>query len=191
MTLRERYYHKYEHLAKYYADKIWNTNNIGMDKEDVIQEFRLKLYESIKMYAKKWSEFKKTGMYKPVPIEQYLRSSLIAKSRDFIKGINKMKMIPMSQINFDFGMDQNISLDSEKLEYVVDGDNILELFPDAQRKMLKFHLKGMDKNKIDKIFKNNPLDPNVCNVLNLQALKEYLTKNPTEVREYVVTYQED
>jgi hypothetical protein len=88
-------------------------------------------------------------------------------------------------------MDQNISLDSEKLEYVVDGDNILELFPDAQRKMLKFHLKGMDKNKIDKIFKNNPLDPNVCNVLNLQALKEYLTKNPTEVREYVVTYQED
>jgi hypothetical protein len=191
MTLTERYYFKFEHLAKYYADKIWSENNIGMEKQDIVQELKEKLFTSIKMYAKKWAEYKKTGRCKPVPMEAYLRSALLNKSRDFIKDINKVKMIPMSQINFDYGREHKEILDAENMEFVIDGFDVLSLFKGQERKMIKFHLKGADKTKIEKIFKNSKLDPTETNKINLKILKDYLLNNNTEVREFSVSYQED
>lgn len=191
LTLTERYFFKYEHLAKYYADRIWSEGNIGMEKIDVIQELKLKLFTSIKMYAKKWSEYKKTGRCKPVPMEAYLRSALLNKSRDFIKDINKVKMIPMSQINFDYGREHKEILDAENMEFVIDGFDVLSLFKGQERKMIKFHLKGADKTKIEKIFKNSKLDPTETNKINLKILRDYLLNNNTEVREFSVSYQED
>jgi hypothetical protein len=57
--------------------------------------------------------------------------------------------------------------------------------------MIKFHLKGADKTKIEKIFKNSKLDPTETNKINLKILRDYLLNNNTEVREFSVSYQED
>lgn len=191
LTLTERYFFKYEHLAKYYADRIWSEGNIGMEKQDIIQELKVKLFTSIKMYAKKWAEYKRTGKCKPVPMEFYIKNALLNKSRDFIKDINRVKMIPMSSINFDYGRDHKEILDAENMEFVIDGFDILSLFKGEERKMIKFHLKGMDKVKIEKIFRNSKLDPIETNKINLKVLKDFLSNNCTEVREFSVSYQED
>jgi hypothetical protein len=191
MTLTDRYFFKYEHLAKYYADKIWKSGNIGMDKEDLAQEFRVKLITSIKAYAIKCNDFRKGKGYKPVPIEFYLKSTLLQKSKDFMRHINRVEFIPMSSINFDYGMDQKESLDASKGEFVIDGFDILDLFKGEEKKMMKFHLKGIDKEKIEKIFKNSKLDPISTNKINLKVLKDYLARNNTEVREFVTSHYDD
>ena len=52
MTKSEIFYHRYAYLADYYAKKVWDTNNIGMELDDIKQELRIKLFLSIKTYAR-------------------------------------------------------------------------------------------------------------------------------------------
>lgn len=85
----QKIYNKYEYLAKVYADKIFNYQRFGYEKEDVIQEFRIKIYTSIVSYTQKWAEYKQTGKYKPVNIEYYLKLCMVNKVKDFIKLFNK------------------------------------------------------------------------------------------------------
>ena len=190
-NLTERYFYKYEYLADYYAKKIWNTENICLEKEDIAQELKLKLLTSIKAYARKWAQYRKGNGHKPVLIEYYLRSSMILKSRDFMKEISRVKTVPMSHIDFDYGTDLTEDLDIRSGKLIVDGFNFLDIFKGEERLMMKLHLRGINEDKICKIFKRSKLDPTVTNKLNLKVLKEELKKSNTVHREFSVSHYED
>lgn len=100
-------YERYEYMAKNYADKIFNFERYGYEKDDVIQEFRIKIYTSIVSYSEKWQEYKTTGKYKPVPIEYYLKTAMVNKVKDFIKLFN-MEIVE----NVD-----KISIESDGFDY--------------------------------------------------------------------------
>lgn len=97
----QKLYEKYEYMAKNYADKIFNFERYGYEKDDVIQEFRIKIYTSIVSYSSKWAEYKQTGKYKPVPIEFYLKTSMVNKVKDFIKLFNMETVENVDKISIE------------------------------------------------------------------------------------------
>lgn len=189
--MSERMYLKYEYLCAYYAKKIWKIDQLAMDIDDIEQEMKLKLFTCIKAYGKKWKLYKDTGKCKPVPIEYYLKTSMLNKSKDFFKDISKATIIPMSSMSFDFGKDDNSHIDVSAGDFIIDDFNVLDLFKGEERSMMKFHLKGFPKEKIEKIFRNSKKDPIITNEINLKVMREFLINNNTEVREFTVSHFED
>lgn len=196
----ETHYHKYEYLAKHYANKIWNEHNLGLEKEDIIQELRLRLFIAINSHAKclkTWEEYNErieTGwtplpaevIYKPVPIEYYLKSVMINKSRDFIKEINKTFFVRTSEIDFDFGNDDTTSFTDGEL--TINGFNILGfLKSDRHKKIVRFHLKGMELKKIKLLYKNFYDGSQIDKILksSLEIIRTNLKTQIEPTREYV------
>lgn len=156
----DEFYNKFAHLADYYASKIWKEGNIGMEREDIKQEMRIKLFLAIKSYAKKWQEYKETGKCKPIPIEFYLKTTMINKSRDFIKEISKADFVCID----DMKINNHTYLDTieiSKTEIKVGNQNLTELFEDAVQKrcMKAYFINNFDLKKVidfsDKLISNN------------------------------------
>jgi hypothetical protein len=110
----QKLYDKYEYMSKNYAEKIFNYQRYGYEKEDIIQEFRIKIYTSIITYSEKWAEYKNTGKYKPVPIEFYLKTAMVNKVKDFIKLFNmdlveNIDKISIENDGFDYGESNTIT----------------------------------------------------------------------------------
>lgn len=100
-----KYYNKYAPLANTYARQVDDAYRIGMDFDDLVQEFRLKIYTSIIAYAKKWQSYKETGRYKPVAMELYIKSALNNKKKDLYREIGNM---PFQQSVEDTGFDYSV-----------------------------------------------------------------------------------
>lgn len=181
-----RLYKKHEYLAEYYASKIFNEKNISMEREDVVQELKLKIWTSIQTYLDKWKEYRATGNMKPMPLKFYLKTSLINKRKDFIKDINKSINIPMSNIEFDYGVeDFNIDIDYLNKKIVVDHVDILDGISLEERKFFMLYIKGLPISKINKIYKGN-LDPRVCMRINIEQIKQRIPELISDVREFRV-----
>lgn len=100
-----KYYNKYAFLANSYARQVDDSYRIGMDYDDLVQEFRLKIYTSIIAYAKKWQEYKTTGRYRPVPMDLYIKSALNNKKKDLFREIGNQ---PFQQSIEDTGFDYSV-----------------------------------------------------------------------------------
>lgn len=185
-NMSERYYEKYEHLAKYYANKIWNEDNLGLEKEDIAQELRLRLFISIKTYGQRWAEYVETGKGKPVPIEFYLKSVMINKSKDFIKEINKTRFVKTSDVDFDFGNDDCSYIDESN--FILDGFNVLNFLKcERHKKIVKFHLAGFEMKKIKNIFRELYDPEQIDKILNnsLDIIRTALKSQITSTRDYI------
>lgn len=187
----EIFYHRHSHLAEYYASKIFNEDNISMEKEDIVQELRLKLWTSIKSYIEKWQEWKETNRMKPVPLPFYLKTAMINRSKDFIREINKVKTIPMSQINFDYGQeDFPIEVDFLNNKLMVGVTDVLESLSRDEKKFFMLYFKGFTISKINRIYKGK-MDPKVCMRINLEKIRKMAPLLIEEVNEYkYLQYQE-
>lgn len=148
---QEQFYERYQHLADYYAKKVWETGNIGMDRDDIEQELRIKLFLAIKTYAKKWAEYRRTGRLKPIPIEFYLKTVMLNKVRDFIKEINKTDYCDLDTV-YNLQVNQQEVFEISKLDIKVGFQKISDLFPVKRRKriMKLYFLYKFDVNKIIK-----------------------------------------
>lgn len=153
MTKAEEFFHRYSHLADYYAKKIHHAGSIGMDQDDIKQELRLKLFLAIKTYAKKWGAYKKSGNMKPMPIEFYLKTVMLNQVRDFIKEINKVHYVSIDDI-------QHVHAGHERMEFSktdvkVGFQSLSDLFENKrQKKLMKlFFLFGFDINNVLKFGK--------------------------------------
>lgn len=172
-----RLYQKYEYLAEIYANKLFNTNSIGMDRDDIVQELKLKIFTSIKGYGKRWSEYQKTGNYKPVPIEYYLKAALNNKLKDMVDDINKdVNQFPLSiqTTNFDYGVGQtelNI-MNFEKREVVIGGVDILKGLKDKERDAFCLYLKGHSLPRIEKLFKDKIQNISIIIKNHVEILRE-------------------
>lgn len=155
-----RYYEKFEPLARKYAFKIYQAEKIGFEFEDLVQEFKIKIYTSILAYGNYYQRYKERGLYKPWPIEMYVRRSLDNKYKDFIKSINQAdyKTISIEQDGFDYSllhsMESHIIINERVCECEINGVNLLEGLTDIEGRCFMMFLKGYTISKLQKIFKN-------------------------------------
>lgn len=152
----ERLYSRYEYLANAYAKKIYDFERLGWEREDVVQEFRAKIWYSIKRYVKKWKEYKETGKYKPVPLPFFIQSNLNRLIIDLTKKINGYYVdsqgkgqkringvVSMAEVNFDMGIEDSMTtIDMAKDKVIVRGVDFLQGLSKNEKKVFKMFLKG-------------------------------------------------
>jgi hypothetical protein len=157
-SVSEKLFHKYEHLAKFYAKKLFNEHRIGMAQEDLEQEFRLKLFEVILAYGRSLNRFDDTGDRKPIPLKFYIKSSLNKFKTDFIAKIEseRSRVVESSihTVSFDYSTfnDNIIKLDYLKGEFVINGFNLLQGLEGKHKWAFILFCKGFDIDRLTAIF---------------------------------------
>lgn len=185
MNVAEKIFLKYEGLANYYASKIWNEDNLGLEKEDIAQELKIRLFLAIKTYARRWNEFKKTGKNRPIPIEFYLKTTMTNKSKDMIKEINSANFIRNSEMGYDRGVEMEL-LSIERTDVKIGSESILNIFNGEQRKILQvLILRDFDIEKTKKLYKGKCNAEILVNTT-LDNLRVHLEANLTPVNEFEV-----
>ena len=127
MKMSEKLYHRYEYLAKRYASKIFSYEQLSFEYEDLVQEFRLKIWTSIKSYGKRWAKYRRNEASKPVPMKYYLEAACSNKMRDFMKYISRENYkVSIDEINYDFGIEDDSKIMPEKNKFIVNGVDLLD-----------------------------------------------------------------
>lgn len=148
-TAIESLYGKYEYMAAIYASKIFNFERYGYEKEDIVQELRIKIYTSIISYAEKWAEYKLTNRYKPVPIKFYIKAAMVNKVKDFIKLFNMEQVENVDKVSvevdgFDHSnyttMDSNLDINNCICE--INGVDLFDGLNGRKKQAFALFLKG-------------------------------------------------
>ena len=191
-SIKERLYKRHEHLAEYYASKIFNESNISLEREDLVQDLKMKMWLSIKAYVKKWRGWRQKGIVKPIPLEFYLKATMVNMKNDYIKVINRSINIPMSAIEFDYGRDDfQVEVDFENKRLMVDHVDLLDGLRIEEKKFFMLYLKGLPISKINRIYKGN-LDPRACMRINIENMRQRIPDMISEVREFkVMSFDEE
>lgn len=154
-----KYYQRFEYLATYYARQIFEAGKIGFEFDDLVQEFRIKIYTSIIAYATKWRKYKLSGLYKPIAIEYYIKSALSNRAKDFIREIKEIPYtnISVEQDGFDYGklhtIESHIIINDKVCKCEINGVDLLEGLTDWEARVFMLYLKGFTIGKLCKIFK--------------------------------------
>ena len=144
--MSEVLYGRYSYLAEKYAAKIFAYEQLSFEYEDLLQEFRIKIFTSIKSYAVRWKEYRKTGRGKPVPIKYYLEAACGNKARDFMKLISRENYkMRMDEINYDFGINQDSEINPQKNRFFINGVDLLEGLSGKERMIFSLYLRGYNK----------------------------------------------
>lgn len=154
MEAAEKIYKNYEYLAAQYADKVFNYTQMGYEYQDVLQEFKIKIYTTIKAYLAKLSDFNAGKLdKKPVPLKYYLQSACSNKVCDFIKYISRegFKM-SIDEVSYDYGVVQDSRVEPENNVFVVNGVDLLENLHKKQRAVFSLYLRGYSKNMLNKVY---------------------------------------
>lgn len=178
-------YKRYAYLADIYANKLYNTNAIGMDRDDVLQELRYKIFTSIKSYGIRWREYRKKGLFKPVPLRYYIQTAMNNKLIDMVDQIQKdinQYSLSIEDNSFDYGVDTNngmtsLKLSGDKKEVLIGGINLLTGLQGKQKDVFCMYLKGHTIKTIEKVYKNQV--PDISSVIRSRV--ELLQKHKNEL----------
>lgn len=156
MKMSEKLYHRYEYLAKKYASKIFSYEELSFEFEDLVQEFRLKIFTSIKSYGRRWAKYRRNEAGKPVPIRFYLEAACSNKSRDFMKYISRENYkTRIDDINFDYGIDGDTQIEPGHNKFVLNGVDLLEGLTGKERVIFSLFLRGYNTKILTKVYFNN------------------------------------
>lgn len=149
MTAVENIFHRYDYLCSYYANKITINSNSAIQKDDLIQELRIRLFTSIKTYCKKFSEWEKSGIGKPVPLKFYLQTAMINKTKDLMKEVNSNGfMLSIDSSGVNCGSDRK-EISFENYNLTVGGQNLLDLFTGEEKTIMKLlFIKNFEEEKV-------------------------------------------
>lgn len=188
-SVAEMLFIKYEHLAKKYALKVFNLDRISFDKEDVQQEFRLKLFQVIIAYGKALSEKKN-----PIPLNIYIRSSLGNFVQDFIEKIehDKNRMVILhGDHTFDYAVfkDSYCEIDLKKCQIIINGFDLLDGLSQRQKLIFCMYCEGHDLKKLNRLFKMD------CEVV-IKRRRAFIAKNKQKfisnnAKEFLVNINND
>lgn len=157
--MSEILYERYEYLAQKYASKIFSYEELSLEYEDLLQEFRMKIYTSIKAYGRRWLEYKRTGCNKPMPIKYYLEAACSNKSRDFIKLISRENYkTSIDAISFDVGIENCTYIDSSANKFVLNDVDLLEGLSGKERMVFSLYLRGYKTKILNKVYKNKKVE---------------------------------
>lgn len=174
MTKHEELFKKYEGLATKFASKVFNHSYIGFEKDDIVQEFRIKLYETILAYERSVERRQQRGMIRPVPLPYYISGALNNFVKDYIKKIKESQNIFVensSTFEYEYAQYSSdiIEIDTDKNIYNFNGFDLLEPLSGLKRACFVMWLKGTPTAQLDKTFGKN------FNVFNLiHKHKQYL-----------------
>ena len=168
---QNKFFERYLYLAEAYATKVWSVEKIGMEREDVIQELRLKIWHAIPEFIKRWKAYREEGEAKPVPMKYYIINVLNNKINDIIRRVKREeKNLLMSTVNFDFGVsveDTFIDLGSKEKQAIIKGVDFFIGLEGDERKAFCFYLKGHRVKTIEKLLKGKV--KNVSEVIRKQV----------------------
>ena len=153
IKMSERLYHRYEYLATKYASRIFSYEQLSFEFEDLVQEFRIKIFTSIKAYGRRWLKYRRGQSSRPVPLRYYLEGACGNKMRDFMKYItrenNKMSI---DDVHYDYGVSDETRIVPEKNIFIVKGINLLEGMSGKERVIFSLYLRGYQKNFLNKVY---------------------------------------
>ncbi len=153
MKPSEKLYMQYEYLAKKYAAQIFAYEELSFEFEDLVQEFRIKIFTSIKAYGRKYARYLKGEESKPVHIRYYLECACGNKKRDFMKYIKRENhKQSIDDINFDFGVEDDCEIVPEKNRFIVRGVDLLEGLHGKERAVFSLYLRGYKINFLNKVY---------------------------------------
>jgi DNA-directed RNA polymerase specialized sigma24 family protein len=151
--MSEVLYERYEYLAKKYASKIFLYEELSYEYEDLVQEFKLKIFTSIKAYGRRCLKYRRGEAAKPVPIRYYLEAACSNKSRDFMKYISKENhKLRIDDINYDFGTANDSKIDTNHNKFIVHGINLLEGLRGKERAIFSLYLRGYNMNFLNRVY---------------------------------------
>lgn len=153
-------YQNFEYLAASYARKIFGYDKAGYEYQDILQEFKIKIYTSVQAYLKKLEIYKETGRYKPVPIEYYLKCAMVNKTTDLIKKFNSNSDDGVTKISWENQIDIGYENDLIPLEYSfrkgsfsVNGIDMLDgLTSKAEQKCFMMYCQGFSLSRLQRMF---------------------------------------
>ena len=154
MEAAEKIYQNYEYLAAQYANKVFEFGQLGYEYQDVLQEFKIKIFTTIRAYLNKIADYNAGKLdKKPVPIKYYLQSACSNKLSDLIKFISRENhKVSLDEISFDCGMMQDTIVEPEANRFVLNGVDLLEGLKGKQRAVFSLYLRGYNKNMLNKIY---------------------------------------
>ncbi len=155
--IAEKFYLRYEYLAYSYAKQIFNYERSGYEYQDILQELKIKIYTTILAYARKWQEYKTTGKFKPVPMEFYIKTAMVNRTKDFIKQFNQESVENVDKIsisNFDYGVQSTMvsRMDLSKRICTINGVDLFYKMSEVEKKCFALYLKGFTVPKLIKLF---------------------------------------
>lgn len=154
--ISEVLYHRYDYLAKKYASRIYSYEQLSYEFEDLVQEFRIKIFTSIKSYGKRWLKYRKEGYAKPVPLKYYLEAACSNKMRDFMKYITRENnKISIDEINYDFGVESDSEIVPELNKFIINGIDLLEGLSGKERAIFSLYLRGYSNKILTKVYFSN------------------------------------
>ena len=166
----DKLYRKYEYLANIYAHKIFSLEAISYDRDDVMQDFKAKLFGAIVSYIRQFAKFRRGERNRPMLVEPYLRLSMSNYVVDFIKKMNQMKhngwnhYLSIERDGFDYSRGYEVCSDFKSIvdfkmstfdnnkTVELNGVNILDGLSDRKSKMaFLMYLKGFKMRVIDSV----------------------------------------
>lgn len=186
MKPSEKIYLKYEYLARKYAAKVFSYEELSYEFEDLVQEFKLKIYTSIKSYGRRWLQYRKGEAPQPVPIKYYLECACGNKMRDFMKYISRENhKLRIDDINYDYGTEDDSEISPDDNKFIVRGIDLLEGLCGKERAIFSLFLRGYNIKFLTKVYFNtrqekakkqeviaNDDEPfNVTDIINMQRQK--------------------
>ena len=151
--MSEILFERYEYLAQKHASKIFAYEELSLEYEDLLQEFKIKIFTSIKAYGRRWKKYRESGRNKPVPIKFYLDAACGNKARDFMKLISRENYkTRIDDINFDYGVMMNGQISVSENRFVVNGVDLLEGLEGKERMVFSLYLRGYNKNFLNKVY---------------------------------------
>lgn len=154
--ISEKLYMRYEYLANKYASKIFSYEELSFEYEDLLQEFKIKIFTSIKAYGRRWSKYRKNEATKPVPIKYYLEAACSNKMRDFMKYISRENYkTRIDEINYDYGIEDDTTVSPENNKFIVRGIDLLEGLSGKERAVFSLFLRGYNNKILNKVYFNN------------------------------------
>jgi len=154
-SISEKIYARYEYLAKKYASKIFQYEQLSYEEEDLVQEFRIKIWTSIKSYGRRWAKYRRDEATRPVPIRYYLEAACSNKMRDFIKYIGRENYkTRIDEINYDYGIEEETNIKPEENKFIINGIDLLEGLEGKEKIIFSLFLKGYNKTFLNKVYYN-------------------------------------
>lgn len=155
MKISEKLFNDYSYLARKYSSRIFSYEQISFEYEDLLQEFKIHIFLSIKMYGRRWSEYRK-GAPKPVPLKFYLEASCANKSKDFMKYISRENnKVRIDEVQYDYGVEDENACDPMENKFMINGVDLLENLPKAERSAFSLYLRGYNRKIINKVYSSS------------------------------------
>lgn len=181
MSNQHLLFNRYEYLAEQYANKIFGVEKMGLEKEDVVMELKLRLWTGIGTYLGKFAKWKKKEGYKPMPIEYYLKALLNNKIIDIVQELSKEPAkISFDLETCDIGYYDSLSVIDWSRNCVRIGDvDFFEGLNKRDKKIFALFLKGFGIGEIRKVMRNRVNVGEVVRnqIKHLQGYRDVLMKD--------------